>query len=90
MARSMDLSKVSTDDLVQELINRPGIVLDTWVRDDVLSLVENDDRFSDLDDAEQARIADDFLDQVGSGLKEILASRGNDYLEEKFMDYDPE
>jgi hypothetical protein len=38
MPRTIDLSKVSNEDLIRELTNRPGIVLDIWRTEDVLRI----------------------------------------------------
>jgi hypothetical protein len=45
MGKTMDLSKVSNEDLIRELTSRPGIVLDIWGTEDVLPTVEDDDSF---------------------------------------------
>lgn len=78
------LSGISTEDLIHELLKRPGLVCSLWDRNDILPLMENDERFDDLDDADREDVAEEFLSEIGDRLLDVLGNRGNDYTGDKF------
>ena len=83
------LGVISTDELVAELTKRKGVVCSIWNEHDVLPMMEENERFSDLTDEQQVEYARDFLDTVSDGLQETLGTRGNAYLDDRFDKYDP-
>jgi len=78
MSDQPNLTDVSDDLLMAELRNR-GYVLSIWSKEDVVSLVEDDEDCADLTDEQVQEAAQLALDEMGSGLEEVLGSRGNDY-----------
>lgn len=86
MAHTTPLADVPTQDLIDELMRRPGIVASIWTTEDVTPFLNDDDAEdrADLTDEQIEQIATAFLDNVNKDLQEVLASRGNDFLSDRW------
>lgn len=77
---ALDLSNVSTDALLDELLKRPGMVSSIWSVEDVREIVAEDEECEILDDAQLEAVCTQFLSRAARGLSDVLGQRGNDYL----------
>lgn len=72
------LDDLSSDDLLRAL-ERRGLVVSAWSIED-LEFLDDDRRFDHLDDEGLTALKLNALERTGGGLKDELASRGNEYL----------
>lgn len=81
MKNGADLSRVSEEELIQELQNRGSILCSQWRAEHVLEIIENDDECSELTKEEKQNLATSYLELMAPGLGEQLRERGFDFLE---------
>lgn len=74
------LSEATVDQLVEELLKRPGVVPSVWSADDVRSMVEEDESAADLSDEQVDAVCGEFLSRAAKGLSGHLGEQGNHYL----------
>jgi hypothetical protein len=77
------LGMIATEDLIQELQKRKGVVCSVWNHEDVLPLMED----IDLDDETRVSVARNFLYYASDGLQDVLGAYGNAYLDDRFDRY---
>ena len=77
---ALDLSTVSTDALLDELLKRPGLVSSIWNVEDVREIVAGGEECEILDDAQVEAVCAEFLGHAARGLTDVLGQRGNDFL----------
>ena len=85
MSTAMNLSEVSNDDLVDELLRRSGLVASIWNTEDTGSAIEEDEDCPELTDEQFEQAAALLLARSRKGLQEVLAERGNEYLATRWV-----
>jgi hypothetical protein len=84
--RKVNLTDVSTEDLLSELLKRPGVVRSVFTVADVESILDEDEDTADLSKEQKDQIATTFIDGVRRRMEDILNSRGNAFLEDNWHD----
>jgi hypothetical protein len=84
--RKVNLTDVSTEDLLSELLKRPGVVRSVFTVADVESILDDDEDTADLSKEQKDQIATTFIDGVRRRMEDILNSRGNAFLEDNWHD----
>jgi hypothetical protein len=75
------LSEATVDQLIDELLKRPGIVSSIWNVEDVRSFVDESDGAEGMSDEQKEAACLEFLSRAGSELRDHLGSQGNFKLE---------
>lgn len=83
MSERPDLSLITDEQLKDELRSR-GYALSIWSKEDVISLIHDDEDCAHLTDEQLQEAAQIALDEMGHGLENVLAERGNDYTADRW------
>jgi len=74
----------ATPEQLKEALQAAGYVVSMWNKEDVFTLIDEDDDFAHLSVEETEEAARCALDEMEIGLLEVLAQRGNDYTADRW------
>jgi hypothetical protein len=83
--QSKDITLLNaTPEQLIEALRANGYVVSAWYMEDLFPKVDEDPAFEHLSMADTEEAARSALDELETGLVEVLAQRGNDYIDERW------